>query len=588
MQQVTRHREGVKPGAPAPAEVEIVLRIVFLREGGQREVAVLQGLGVGVIDLVLVRLVVALHNRDLPLDVEGLTHAVRDEVHRFAAQLQNVLNHVAERVVGADADLDRRVHGAHGGGIAVYILRVLLLREPPPRLVVHLPVFHVIRLGVAVLGAQPAHGGGDVAVAVFHPAAGQLDAPLLVENPGQVLAVALQPAPLRDLREGEKIKLLQRVQHIDQQQRLRARLLAQVEEFVRAHVVVVQIAPHHARLGAAAVLRADGVRPQMQRAEVSAGEAHHGRLELPERLHHVGPPAVAGVGRHEGERVAQHFCAAGHAQRKRRPDVKRGGREVHLHPGALRGKGRQRRAGQRLLVLRAVRAVKQDLRPLALAGEQLQPAAEMVRLAAVQVFPVLRHTGGAVVEIVDHEAVLAVHAAFLHGEAQAVAGRDLGEIRRVGRDALGPVFAREGIPPAVLVSGVVPLLLRPVVAQPLVVPAEPVIRPLRNREHLLKAAVVEHLRPHALHLVAESHLDEVAAQQLAGRCGRIFLRRHGKNTFSPPEFSHIRQFFHTILPFSHRICIQYSISFSGTIHYLYRFVPVPAKQGIGQAEQGPL
>ena len=259
----------------------------------------------------------------------------------------------------------------------------------------------------------------------------------------------------------------------------------------------------------------DGVPPVVEGGKAAAGEAQHRGLHPLQRRDHIRPPAVDGFRGHQGKVVRQHPA--------RRDEQREGGpaREVRvvkdgLAVRALPGHLVQRKHGDGLggegIPGGGVEAQLRPDRPVA---HVFQPAGEAVGLPGDEVFAALGDAAGpGGLEIVDGQAAFAVNAALHALHRQRVEGRFFGDEGAVRRDALGPVQRRAGEPAGMGVPGVMPFLLRPVVAHH-VPSAKPVVGLGRDGAGLLKAAVEEHLGVHRLDLVAKAHLDEVAAEHPA-------------------------------------------------------------------------
>ena len=144
-----------------------------------------------------------------------------------------------------------------------------------------------------------------------------------------------------------------------------------------------------------------------------------------------------------------------------------------------------------------------------------QPAGEAVGLSGDKVFAILRDAAGpGNLEIVYGQAAFAVNATLHALHRECVEGRFFSDEGAVRCDALGPVQSRTGKPAGMGVSGVVPFLLRPVVAHD-VPSAKPVVSLGCDGTGFLKASVEEHLGIHRLNLVTKADLYKVAAEHPA-------------------------------------------------------------------------
>ena len=119
----------------------------------------------------------------------------------------------------------------------------------------------------------------------------------------------------------------------------------------------------------------------------------------------------------------------------------------------------------------------------------------------------------------------------------------LHQVGAVRRQRLGHILGRAGVPAVVFVDRVVPLLPPPVLAGKMQ-PAEPVVGGGGKLGDLFKAAVEEHLGPHALHLEAKAQLDEIAAKHVADRLIHRHPVRDPEDLFARLKVRKVRFRFH--------------------------------------------
>ena len=186
--------------------------------------------------------------------------------HDLAVETPSLLGagHRVGHRAGGD-QLDRRIHPPHRLGEQVVLQHELRERHETqlpvaPGLVTHAPELDVVRLGMAIGGAQAPHRGGGGSVRV-----------------------------LDELRGGPRVAEARVDGHVG----LDVQQPAQGHELVGADVVGLNRVPDRVHDGRTPVGIADGVAPLVAGDEVAAREAVDAGLQLPERGHDLRPGSPA-------------------------------------------------------------------------------------------------------------------------------------------------------------------------------------------------------------------------------------------------------------------------------------------------------
>ena len=412
----------------------------------------------------------------------------------------------------------------------------MLGRKPAVHLVIHLPVFDVVRLDATVGNAGATALGALVTVAVFHPGGSVARALLDIRKAGQISAVVcgvyrrVVGVLVKIFGRYVIIEPLEGVVHIDADHGLTAHRLRVRGKLVGAYVVVLISAPE-IRLHGRTVL-AHTVSPVIERGKAAARPANHRRRDVRPHLNRVLFHAAHGIRRRQRKIIAQKACVRVGQQRKCISALGRNGKACGYGSEIIADAVKR---ADRYGILYSPLFVYSHAH-LARARYALDFTLERVSHACKAIFAILRKSPLGIRVVDNLHGVLPVAAARDDCNTHVGSGGFFNDKGGVVLDFLMPCRTGKGKPGVVLISRVVPVKHTPVslAARGVVVfilqKVKPKLVDQAIRVKRLKAAVEKHLCSHALDLQAVAKLNKIGCE--LGADGRgVILRGCDKFKF---------------------------------------------------------